>query len=77
MVHTILKFLKCKWPISQNIAHFQLAKNPKFLEIGTRNCRCQNEGKLSVFRKFLSILHLDGMSYIAYIKKIFDWSKNE
>ena len=25
----------------------------------------------------LSILHLAGMFYIIYIKKIFDWSKNE
>ena len=30
-----------------------------------------------MFWKFLSILHLARMFYIIYIKKIFDWSKNE
>ena len=42
-----------------------------------QNYRCQNERKLSVFPKFLNILRLAGMFYIIYIKKIFDWSKNE
>ena len=40
MMHTVLKFLKYKWLISQNIAHFSTYKNPnfnpKFPELGTK-----------------------------------------
>ena len=28
-MHTILKFLKCGWLRSQNIAHFSTCKNPE------------------------------------------------
>ena len=35
-MHTILKFLKCRWLISQNIALFHLAKTLKLLEIRTK-----------------------------------------
>ena len=28
VMHTILKSLRCGWLISQNIAHFQFAKEP-------------------------------------------------
>ena len=47
---------------------FNLQKTPKFLEI-EQNCRCQNWRKLSIFRKFLSILRLARLFYIIYIKK--------
>ena len=73
MMHTVLKFLKCRWLNSQNIANFSTCKMPKF----EQNCRCQYWRKLSIFRKFLSILRLARLFYVIYIKKIFDWSKNE
>ena len=33
MMHTVLKFLKYKWFISQNSTFFNLQKPPEFLEI--------------------------------------------
>ena len=54
---------------------FKLQKTLNFWKF-EQNCRCQNERKLSVFWKFLSILSLARMFCIIYIKKIFDWSKN-
>ena len=29
MMHATVKFLKCRWLIFQNIAHFSTSKNPK------------------------------------------------
>ena len=77
MMHTMLKFVKCGWLISQNIAHFSTCKKPLNFYKFEQNCGCQNERKLSVFQKFISILRLARMFYIIYIKKIFDCSKNE
>ena len=77
MMHTILKFFKCRWFILHSIAYFSACKKPLNFWKFERNCRCQNERKRSVFRKFLSILRLTRMPYIIYIKKVFDWSKSE
>ena len=55
---------------------FNLEKPLNFYKF-EQNCRCQNERKLSVFRKFLGILCFAKMFCIKYIKKTFDWSKNE
>ena len=35
------------------------------------------EETLSILSKFLSILRLTRIFYIMYIKKIFEWRKNE
>ena len=77
MIHTILKFLKCRWLISQNMAYFSNCKKTLNFQNFEQNCRCQKWSKLSIFRKFLSILRSARLFYIIYIKEIFDWSKNE
>ena len=77
MMHTVLKFLKCKWLISRNIGNFLTCKKPLNLQKFEQNCRCQKWRKLSIFRKFLNILRLARLFCIICIKKIFDWSKNE
>ena len=51
-MHTVPKFLKCTWLISQNIAHFQLAKNPKFLEMRTKLQISKLEETLSISEVF-------------------------
>ena len=55
---------------------FNLQKPLNFLKF-EQNFRCQKWRKLSIFRKFLSILRLARMFCIIYIVKMFDWSKNE
>ena len=56
---------------------FSTSKRPLNFQKFEQNCICQNERKLSVFGKFLSILRLARKFYVINIKKIFDWSKNE
>ena len=56
---------------------FNLQKTHKFQEIWTKLQMSKFEETFSVFRKFLSLLRLASMLYIKYIRKIFDWSKNE
>ena len=72
MMYIILEFLKCGWLTSQNIAHCSTCKKPLNFYKFEQSCRSQNWRKLSVFRKFLSILRLARMFYVIYIKKIFE-----
>ena len=53
---------------------FNLRKASKFLEILTK-LQMSNERKLSVFRKFISILRFPGMFYIIDIKKNLELEK--
>ena len=76
-MHTILKFLKCGWLISQNIANVSTCKNPYISRNLNKTVNVKSEGNFQYFRSFLSILRLTRLFYIIYIKKIFHWSKNE
>ena len=49
MMHTILKFLKCRWLISQNIAHFQLAKNPQIARNLNKTVNVKSGGNFQYF----------------------------
>ena len=77
MMHTLLKVLKCRWLVSQNITYFSTCKKPINFWKFKQSCRCQKWTKLSIFRKFLSSLCLARLFYIKYIRKLFAWSKNE
>ena len=65
MVHTVLKLLKCRYFISQKIGHFSTKKIPLNFQEFEQNYKCQNERKLSVFRKFkYSTFGWDVLHYI-------------
>ena len=76
-MHTVLKFLSCGWLISENIAHFSTCRITLIFEKFEQNCRYQKLQETFSISEVLSILRLVNVFYIIYIKKIFDWSKNE
>ena len=76
MMHTILKVLKCRWVISQNMANFSTCKNPQISRNLNKTVDVKSGGNFQYFGSFLRILRLARLLYVMYIKKIFDWSKN-
>ena len=62
------------FPKCSTFFNLQKALNFKKFE---QNADVKIRGNFQYFGSFLSILRLARMFYIIYIKKIFDWSKNE
>ena len=51
-MHTLLKFLKCRWLISQNIAYFQLVKNPQISRNLNKTAYVKIRGNFQYFGSF-------------------------
>ena len=51
-MHTVLKLLKCRWLISQNIANFSTCKNPKIARNLNKTVDVKSGGNFNILEVF-------------------------